>query len=108
MRDCFTYTVQLYIRVHLKCNDFFGDFLSDDVRGLFKGESGDGFDTNFVALCNVIFDDCVCVVAVRVKPGLHYQRNRRKSVIQKIYDGCGNLNDWSVASGARLLRRLRC
>ena len=35
------YRVRLYIRVHLKCNDFFGDFLSDNMRGLFKFESGD-------------------------------------------------------------------
>ena len=41
-------------------------------------------------------------------PGLHLQRNRRKSAIQKIYDGRGNFNDSCVASGARLLRRLRC
>ena len=41
-------------------------------------------------------------------PGLHLQRNRRKSAIQKIYDGRGNFNDGCVASGARLLRRLRC
>ena len=41
-------------------------------------------------------------------PGLHLQRNRRKSTIQKIYDGRGNFNDGCVASGARLLRRLRC
>ena len=40
-------------------------------------------------------------------PGLHLQRNRRKSAIQKIYDGRGNFNDGCVASGARLLRRLR-
>ena len=43
-----------------------------------------------------------------VMPGLHLQRNRRKSAIQKIYDGRGNFNDGCVASGARLLRRLRC
>ena len=41
-------------------------------------------------------------------PGLHLQRNRRKSAIQKIYDGRRNFNDGCVASGARLLRRLRC
>ena len=41
-------------------------------------------------------------------PGLHLQRNRRKSAKQKIYDGRGNFNDGCVASGARLLRRLRC
>ena len=41
-------------------------------------------------------------------PGLHLQRNRRKSAIQKIYDGRGNLNDGCVAGGARLLRRLSC
>ena len=41
-------------------------------------------------------------------PGLHLQRNRRKSAKQKIYDGRGNINDGCVASGARLLRRLRC
>ena len=40
--------------------------------------------------------------------GNHLQRNRRKSAIQKIYDGRGNFNDGCVASGARLLRRLRC
>ena len=39
---------------------------------------------------------------------LHLQRNRRKSAIQKIYDGRRNFNDGCVASGARLLRRLRC
>ena len=37
-------------------------------------------------------------------PGLHLQRNRRKSAIQKIYDGRGNFNDGCVASGARLKR----
>ena len=41
-------------------------------------------------------------------PGLHLQRNRRKSAKQEIYDGRGNFNDGCVASGARLLRRLRC
>ena len=35
-------------------------------------------------------------------PGLQLQRNRRKSAIQKIYDGHGNFNDGCVASGARL------
>ena len=41
-------------------------------------------------------------------PGLHMQRNRRKSAIQKIYDGRRNFNDGCVASRARLLRPLRC
>ena len=41
-------------------------------------------------------------------PELHLQRNHRKSAIQKIYDGRGNFNDGWVASGAPLLRRLRC
>ena len=43
-----------------------------------------------------------------IMPGLHLQRNRRKSAIQKVYDGRGNFNDGCVGSGARLLRRLRC
>ena len=43
-----------------------------------------------------------------IMPGLHLQRNRRKSAIQKIYDGRGNFNDGCVASRARHLRRLRC
>ena len=43
-----------------------------------------------------------------IMPGLHLQRNRRNSAIQKIYDGRGNFYDGCVASGARLLRRLRC
>ena len=47
-------------------------------------------------------------VVLIVMHGLHLQRNRRKSAIQKIYDGRGNFNDGCVASGARLLRRLRC
>ena len=42
---------------------------------------------------------------VNLMPGLHLQRNRRKSAIQKIYDGRGNFNDGCVAGGARLLRR---
>ena len=33
-------------------------------------------------------------------PGLHLQRNRRKTAIQKFYDGRGNFNDGCVASGA--------
>ena len=41
-------------------------------------------------------------------PGLHLQRNRRKSAVQKIYDGRGNFNDGCVGGGARLLRRLSC
>ena len=41
-------------------------------------------------------------------PELHLQRNRRKSAIQKIYDGRSNCNDGWFASGARRLRRLRC
>ena len=58
---------------------------------------------------------CISVVVVRSKigkyvvmPGLHLQRNRRKSAIQKIYDGRGNFKDGCVASGAQLLRRLGC
>ena len=42
------------------------------------------------------------VVCEFIMPGLHLQRNRRKSAIQKIYDGRGNFNDGCVASGARL------
>ena len=50
-----------------------------------------------------------CTVALNIiMPGLHLQRNRRKSAIQKIYDGRINFNDGCVASGVRLLRRLRC
>ena len=48
------------------------------------------------------------ILHARLMPGLHLQRIRRKSAIQKIYDGRGNFNDGCVASGARLLRRLRC
>ena len=49
----------------------------------------------------------ICVYQY-LMPGLHLQRNSRKSAIQKIYDGPGNFNDGCVASGARLLQRLRC
>ena len=35
-----------------------------------------------------------------IKPGLHYQRNHRKSAIHNIYDGRGNLDDGSVDSVA--------
>ena len=37
-------------------------------------------------------------------PGLHLQRNRRKSAIQKIYGGRGNFNDGCVASGATVVK----
>ena len=64
------------------------------------------FDTEFITIFN---KSCIYITfKSTVMPGLHLQRNRRKSVIQKIYDGRGNFNDGCVASGARLLRRLRC
>ena len=47
------------------------------------------------------------IVNIILKAWLHYQLDRRKSAIQKIYDGLGNFNDGSVDSVARLLRRLR-
>ena len=57
---------------------------------------------------NNVFMSGTVAKHARIMPGLHLQRNRRKSAIQKIYDGRGNFKDCCVASGARLLRRLRC
>ena len=48
----------------------------------------------------VVFTNCETNLPMPQKPGLQQQRSRRKSAIQKIYDGCGNFNDGSVASGA--------
>ena len=42
----------------------------------------------------------IIAYAASLMPGLHLQRNRRKSAIQEIYDGRGNFNDGCVASGA--------